>query len=875
MMHLLYVYDCPTNPVYCQAKSINFDLGDKVVLKGAHFGEDGRKSRVQGYEKLLYAPYVATYNIGDNSVYSRTLKAYKELNATIIAAVGTTTSKGGATVKGEKGDPGNYTETRYTKATSSGWKPTVDDKAARKPTSKNSYPEFIWSLEIPNVGDGEYLWKIEAAINGSDDTLLSNWSDPIRVTPVNGNYMKYMYALSTDADKQPDFYSRGTTPGDNWKEYFYEVVNKGGYIWQTAMKINGNTGNNMWTDWSDPIRITPEDGRNGLSVSEVTVEYAVSDSPLNAPTEWIKTTPQWENGKFIWSRTIPKFSDSTSGTASAPVCLTGSKGATGNDGISISWQGELTAVPNSPKEGWAYYNKNEKKSFIWHNGKWGVMTQDGTPGDAGISITNVDVEYASSTSNTTAPTDDREWSTTAPDWKDGEYIWSRTKTTYSEGDPTYSTAVCITGGKGASGDDGRGIVSIVELYYSSTSATKLLGGEWNPTYPGWVDGMYIWTKSIITYTDGTTEETTPICVTGGKGETGDKGSRGPALRGPQDWNDIGVGYKFYSGKNNDPFIDVVLYNGDYYLCKAPHYKVISPTYTPSDSSDYWTKSEKFDIIATKLLLSDYALIKKLGAGFIYMEDDSGDVVFSAEGGKVVCNSGTFNNITVGSGTIGGWNISDKGLTNKADYAGLPPNIRCISKDAKAEASIGPNATGTSPSHVAYFKNDIYDGYDTPTYGVGIQTRSSNPKNIALHINGGCIHGLAMSNVVVTDNSYKVERGINHVILTSNDNKAIVLPKLFYEDDGYVVRIICPMSGNVKISTTASHITPNKDDDTVEQAIVYNTNGLYTTKTDGSITVVGGLVSMEFVWVRDYPVNKSQSGAWVQYMHSKGYSTFIP
>lgn len=65
------VYDCPVNPVYCKTKRINFEIGAKVILKGAHFGDEGRYSRVQGYEKKLYNPYIATYNIGDNRTYSR------------------------------------------------------------------------------------------------------------------------------------------------------------------------------------------------------------------------------------------------------------------------------------------------------------------------------------------------------------------------------------------------------------------------------------------------------------------------------------------------------------------------------------------------------------------------------------------------------------------------------------------------------------------------------------------------------------------------------------------------------------------------------------------------------------------------------------
>lgn len=87
------VYDCPVNPVYCKQEGVNLALGDKVILKGAHFGEKGRKSRIQGYEKKLYNPYIATYNIGDNSVYSRTLKAYKDASMPLMSVVASTERK--------------------------------------------------------------------------------------------------------------------------------------------------------------------------------------------------------------------------------------------------------------------------------------------------------------------------------------------------------------------------------------------------------------------------------------------------------------------------------------------------------------------------------------------------------------------------------------------------------------------------------------------------------------------------------------------------------------------------------------------------------------------------------------------------------------
>ncbi len=76
------------------------------------------------------------------------------------------------------------------------------------------------------------------------------------------------------------------------------------------------------------------------------------------------------------------------------------------------------------------------------------IVSDGATGSPGTSITSVEVEYAISTSNTTAPTTG--WSTTSPAWEDGKYLWAKTKTTYSVGEPTYTNPACITGAAGAS-----------------------------------------------------------------------------------------------------------------------------------------------------------------------------------------------------------------------------------------------------------------------------------------------------------------------------------------------------------------------------------------------------------------------------------------
>ena len=136
-------------------------------------------------------------------------------------------------------------------------------------------------------------------------------------------------------------------------------------------------------------------------------------------------------------------------------------------------------------------------------------------------VKSVDVEYAINTSSTTAPTTG--WQSKPPTWENGKFIWSRTTTVLSDGTSTTTDAVCITGAKGAEGAQGKGVKSIVEQYYLSTSNTTQSGGSWANSPQAWVDGKYMWTRSVITYTDNTTTTTNAVCVTGAKGSTGSSG----------------------------------------------------------------------------------------------------------------------------------------------------------------------------------------------------------------------------------------------------------------------------------------------------------------------------------------------------------------
>lgn len=92
---------------------------------------------------------------------------------------------------------------------------------------------------------------------------------------------------------------------------------------------------------------------------------------------------------------------------------------------------------------------------------------------------------------------------------------------------TYNTYQCTLGGdastakwvyvnniKGVHGDTGKGVSSIVNQYYLSTSNTTQTGGSWSTTVPPYVEDCYYWAKSRIVWTDNTETDTTAVLDNG-------------------------------------------------------------------------------------------------------------------------------------------------------------------------------------------------------------------------------------------------------------------------------------------------------------------------------------------------------------------------
>ena len=69
------------------------------------------------------------------------------------------------------------------------------------------------------------------------------------------------------------------------------------------------------------------------------------------------------------------------------------------------------------------------------------------------------------------------------------------------------------------------------LYALSNSETTPPTEGWSTTAPEWQENKYMWQKTKVIYVDETTDESSPTCIQGAKGQNGQDGEQGPA--GPQ------------------------------------------------------------------------------------------------------------------------------------------------------------------------------------------------------------------------------------------------------------------------------------------------------------------------------------------------------
>ena len=445
--------------------------------------------------------------------YYRSNTASGELKGLCISH--TIIPRGATGATGSKGDKGD------TGATGKGVKSTAVTYQAS--SSGTTIPTGVWSATPPATSaDKPYFWT-RTIITYTDNTTSTAYN--VGSTPegivVGGRN------LATNTNK-------GTT-GWSWS------MQAGGYSKESVYE----TGVNTCKLTRDSVK------QSGWSVIQFSY---IGRTKWEADTNY---TVSVDVKASVSTSMNPGFRHDDGSNMLIQSCKAVNNKTVANVWTKLVWVVKSAATLPSGTSQNTYFtgmNSNVGVSYQFKNLKIekGNTATDWTPAPEDY-VSFVDVEYYLSTSPTSLS--GGSWSTTAPTWVNGKYMWSRTVTTDGAGNRTYSpnqNGVCIAGAQGATGAKGdkgdtggtgatgKGVKSIVEQYYKSTSATAMSGGSWSTTYPGWENSKYIWTRSVITYTDNTTSTTTAVCVTGSKGDTGatgakgdkgDKGATGP--QGPQ------------------------------------------------------------------------------------------------------------------------------------------------------------------------------------------------------------------------------------------------------------------------------------------------------------------------------------------------------
>lgn len=195
-------------------------------------------------------------------------------------------------------------------------------------------------------------------------------------------------------------------------------------------------------------------------------QFYQSTSPTSLTGgSWSNTQPAWASGKYIWRRTLVTYGNNKTGytPSETGVCITGNTGATGSTGLKAlqplkSFTGTYTTIGSTASENVTSFNR--------------------TP-VVGDTFINLD---ASSNTGT---------------WQ---------VTTVSNGTATFKLLSCVSskGAKGDPGATGKGIKSTAVTYQASPSGTTVPTGTWVTSVPA-TNAMnpYLWTRTVITYTDNT------------------------------------------------------------------------------------------------------------------------------------------------------------------------------------------------------------------------------------------------------------------------------------------------------------------------------------------------------------------------------------
>jgi len=219
--------------------------------------------------------------------------------------------------------------------------------------------------------------------------------------------------------------------------------------------------------------------KTNKTIKLVKVMYALGDNTTTAPASgWSEEAPQWQEGKYMWQKTVTTYTDDTTSESDA-TCISGARGETGKEGPA-GQNGKDGATGSDGKSAYQIWleagNSGSEAeylaSLVGPQGPQGIQGEQGIQGQTGPQ----GIQGPQGEQGIQGPKGDT-------------------------GD---------VGPEGPQGEQGIGVSEVVDEYYLSTSDTEQVGGEWVETQLEWVIDTYIWTRSKVTWTDNSITYTAPV-----------------------------------------------------------------------------------------------------------------------------------------------------------------------------------------------------------------------------------------------------------------------------------------------------------------------------------------------------------------------------
>lgn len=340
-----------------------------------------------------------------------------------------------------------------------------------------------------------------------------------------GTYVDYILEDSTDPTKY------------TWRKFQGDDGEDG------ADGTPGENGANGETSYLHIAYATSADGKTGFSTTNAVdktyigqyVDFTKADSANPAKYHWSKFQgPKGDKGDPGEQGLRGLQGDK------GDQGIQGPKGADGKDGKTTYFHIKYSAVSNptsasqmteTPSKYIGTYvdftqtDSDDPKKYSWQQ----LEGSQGPQGKQGISGTNgadgktsyLHIKYSNDGGKTFTGNSGEDI---------GAYIG--TCVDYAKDDPTsvgtykWAKIKGEAGAKGDKGDTGKGVKLTSVAYQVSTSGTTVPTGTWSGSVPSASAGQYLWTRTIITYTDDTTST---IYSVGRMGTNGANGTNGKSI----------------------------------------------------------------------------------------------------------------------------------------------------------------------------------------------------------------------------------------------------------------------------------------------------------------------------------------------------------